>query len=59
MGLLVTVGLEMPRHDRLESGGKQGKVIRELVRYNWPRTLSITGLASLTLLLLVSAFAPV
>lgn len=59
VGLLVTVRLEIPRHARLEKGGKQEKVIRELVRYNWPRTLSITGSAFLTLLMLVSAFAPV
>lgn len=59
MGLFVTVlFLEIPRHARLENGGKQEKVIRELIRYNWPRTLSITGSASLTLLMLLSAFAP-
>ena len=58
IGLLVTVALEIPRHARLEKGGKQGKVIRELVRYNWPRTLSITGSAFLTLLMVVRAFAP-
>ncbi len=58
MGLLVTVALEIPRHARLEKGGKQETVIRELVRYNWPRTLSITGSAFLTLLMLISAFSP-
>ena len=58
IGLAVTIGLEIPRHARLENGGKQVKVIRELVRYNWPRTLSITGSAFLTLLMLVSAFRP-
>ena len=47
-----------PSHARLERGGKQDKVIRELVRYNWPRTLSITGSAFLTLLMLISAFSP-
>lgn len=57
-GLFVTVALEIPRHARLEKGGKQEAVIRELIRYNWPRTLSITGSAFLTLLMLVSAFAP-
>src|SRR5918992_620907 len=36
-GLLVTVGLEVPRHARLEKGGKQEAVIRELILYNWPR----------------------
>ncbi len=58
VGLLVTVGLEIPRHSRLEKGGKQEKVIRELVRYNWPRTLSISASAVLTLLMLVAAFSP-
>jgi hypothetical protein len=59
VGLVVTVALEIPRHARLERGGKQEKVIRELVRYNWPRTLSITGSAFLTLLMLSTAFSPV
>ena len=59
VGLLVTVGLEIPRHARLEKGGKQEKVIRELVRYNWPRTLSITASAFLTLMMLPAAFSPV
>lgn len=58
VGLLVTVGLEIPRHATLENGGKQVKVIRELIRYNWPRTLSITGSAFLTLLMLTAAFSP-
>jgi hypothetical protein len=59
VGLLVTVGLEIPRHARLEKGGKQEKGIRELVYYNWPRTLSITASAFLTLLMLLSTFQPV
>jgi hypothetical protein len=58
VGLLVTVLLEIPRHSRLEKGGKQEGVIRELVRYNWPRTLSITAQAFLTLSMLASAFSP-
>jgi hypothetical protein len=58
VGLFVTVALEIPRHARLEKGGKQEVVIRELVRYNWPRTLSITGSALLTLLMLDAAFWP-
>ena len=58
VGLLVTVALEIPRHSRLEKGGKQEEVIRELVLYNWPRTLSITGSAFLTILMLASAFSP-
>lgn len=59
IGLLVTVVLEIPRHARLEKGGKQEAVIRELVLYNWPRTLSITASAFLTLLMLLYAFQPV
>jgi len=59
VGLLVTVALEIPRHARLEKGGKQEAVIRELVRYNWPRTLSISASALLTLVMLTSAFSPV
>jgi hypothetical protein len=58
-GLLVTVLLEIPRHSRLEKGGKQEAVIRELILFNWPRTLSITGSALLTVVMLVSAFRPV
>jgi hypothetical protein len=58
IGLYVTVVLEIPRHARLENGGKQEDVIRELIRYNWPRTLSITGSALLTLLMLTAAFSP-
>jgi hypothetical protein len=59
VGLAVTVVLEIPRHARLERGGKQDKVIRELVRYNWPRIASITGSAFLTLSMLPAAFSPV
>jgi hypothetical protein len=59
VGLLVTVGLEIPRHNRLENGGKQDVVIRELIAYNWPRTLSITASASLTLVMLQATFKPV
>ena len=58
VGLLVTVALEIPRHAKLEEGGKQRAVIRELVLYNWPRTLSITGCALLTVLMLPWAFSP-
>ena len=52
------MALEIPRHARLEKGGKQEAVIRELILYNWPRTLSSTGQALLTLLMLVAAFKP-
>ena len=58
VGLAVTVALEIPRHARLEEGGKQEAVIRELILYNWPRTLSVTGSAFLTFLMLLSAFVP-
>ncbi len=57
-GLYVTLALEIPRHNRLEKGGKSEPVIRELVLYNWPRTLAITGSALLTLWMLAAAFAP-
>lgn len=42
VGLVVTVLLEIPRHARLEKTGKDAVTITELIRYNWPRTLSIT-----------------
>jgi hypothetical protein len=58
VGFLVTLALEIPRHAKLEQGGKQEAVIRELILYNWPRTLSITGSALLTILMLTSAFSP-
>ena len=58
VGLGVTVALEIPRHARLEKGGKSEAVIRELVLYNWPRTLAITGSAFLTLWMLTAAFSP-
>lgn len=53
VGLLVTVMLEIPRHSRLERNGKNDSTIAELVRYNWPRTLSISlqGLVTLAMLL--------
>jgi hypothetical protein len=58
VGLVVTVALEIPRHARLERGGKSEAVIRELILYNWPRTLSISGSAILTLMMLTVAFSP-
>jgi hypothetical protein len=58
VGLLVTVLLEIPRHARLEKGGKQEPVIRELVLFNWPRALALTGSAFLTVLMLTAAFSP-
>jgi hypothetical protein len=52
VGLLVTVLLEIPRHARLEKGGKDDTVIAELIRFNWPRTLSITLQAVVTVMML-------
>ncbi len=58
VSLVVTVALEIPRHYRLERGGKQESVIGELIRYNWPRTVGITGSAFLTIVMLTLAFSP-
>jgi hypothetical protein len=55
----VTVGLEIPRHGKLEKGGKNHQIIAELIAYNWPRTLSITGSAVMTVAMLLHAFTPV
>lgn len=51
-GLLVTVFLAIPRHGRLEKGGKNDVTIAELVRVNWPRTASITAQAAVTVMML-------
>lgn len=59
LALYVTVALEIPRHDWLETGGKQITVIRELIRYNWPRLLGAFGSACFTLVMLTLAFSPV
>jgi hypothetical protein len=59
VGLFATLALEIQRHLRLEKGGKPERVIRELVLYNWPRTVSLTGSAFLTLPMFHSAFSPV
>lgn len=56
IGLLVTVGLEIPRHHRLEREGKNDRTITELIRFNWPRTASITAQAGVTLAMLVFVF---
>lgn len=56
IGLLVTVLLEIPRHNRLQAGGKNDTLIAELIRYNWPRTLSITAQSVITLLMLFHVF---
>ena len=52
VGLLVTVGLEIPRHGKLEKFGKNETLIAELIRYNWPRTASITLQAAVTMFML-------
>ncbi len=59
VGLLITLMLEMPRHHELADHGKQDRVIRELIGFNWPRTLSISGSAVLSALMLLTAFGPV
>lgn len=53
VGLLVTVGLLIPRHAALERQGKADRTIAELVRYNWPRTASITVQAVATVSMLL------
>ncbi len=58
LSLFVTVALEIPRHSQLETSGKQDDVIRELIFYNWPRTVGITGSACLSVMMLTLAFAP-
>ncbi len=57
VGLLVTVLLEIPRHRQLEKGGKNDVTIAELIRYNWPRTLSISSQSVVTFLMLRHVFA--
>jgi hypothetical protein len=58
IGLAVTVFLEIPRHGRLERQGKDFRVIGELIRYNWPRTTSITAQAIITMLMLTYIIGP-
>ena len=58
VGLLVTVGLEIPRHNRLDHG-KDHRLIAELIAYNWPRTASITVSAALTLAMASYGFTPI
>jgi hypothetical protein len=59
VGFFVTVALAIPRHIRLEKGGKQPQVIRELVACNWPRTVSISVSAGLSVAMLLKAFTPI
>lgn len=56
VSFMVTVGLEIPRHRRLETQGKNDVVIAELVRFNWPRTLAMSTQAIVTVLMLCHAF---
>lgn len=56
VGLLVTILLEIPRHNRLEADGKNETIVAELIRYNWPRTLSISSQAVVTFLMLRHVF---
>jgi hypothetical protein len=56
VGLLVTVLLEIPRHGKLEGSGKNDATIAELIRYNWPRTASITAQAAVTMAMLIWVF---
>lgn len=51
-GLAVTVVFLIPRHARLEANGKDEAVIAELLRYSWPRTLSITAQSVIAFLML-------
>jgi hypothetical protein len=48
IGLLLTIGLLIPRHNRLEKDGKNETTISELVGYNWLRTMSISTQAIVT-----------
>ena len=48
IGLLLTVMLLIPRHNRLENHGKNDTTINELVGYNWLRTTSISVQAMVT-----------
>jgi hypothetical protein len=48
VGLTVTLGMEIPRHAKLANDGKDPEVIAELIRYNWPRTASISLQAAVT-----------
>lgn len=56
-GLLVTVGLQIPRHLLLARKGKDPTTIVELIRYNWLRTLSVSVQAAVTFLMLCHVFA--
>jgi hypothetical protein len=59
IGLLVTVMLEIPRHAQLEKNGKNDATIAELIRYNWPRTLSISAQSVISFLMLCDVFGDI
>lgn len=59
VGLAVTLFLEIPRHALLEKHGKDFQVIGELIRYNWPRTASISLQALLAAIMLTYIVTPV
>lgn len=59
VGLLVTVMLEIPRHNRLERNGKNDSTIAELIRYNWPRTVSISAQSVVSFLMLFYVFGDI
>lgn len=56
VGLVVTVALEIPRHARLEKHGRDDILIAELVRFNWPRTLAMTGATGCCLVIFIEAW---
>lgn len=56
-GLVLTVTVLIPQHARLESRGKNERIIERLVRYNWARTASITASAVLTTIMLLRALS--
>jgi hypothetical protein len=55
VGLVLTIGLLIPRHNQLEKSGKNDATILELVRYNWPRTISISIQSAVTCCMLAHA----
>lgn len=57
-GLMVTLFLEIPRHARLERHGKDFRIIGGLIRYNWPRTASISLQAVIAAIMLTYVSAP-
>ena len=56
VGLVVTVALEIPRHAKLETHGRDDRVIAELIRFNWPRTLAMTGGSGCCMAILLAAW---